>query len=130
MRNASQVVRALGCLFAAAAFSIAGSDAVSEAVASLQAGDAAHAEQILRDDLRVHPNDGEALGLLGVVLDQQKRYQEADPVYRRAIALGPQSPPLRNNYGNHLLASNHFKQAEGEFLYVIAVDPGNVNARM
>jgi len=120
----------LGCLFVATVIGISGSDVVSEAVASLQAGDVAHAEQILRADLRVRPGNGESLGLLGVVLDQQKRYQDADPVYRRAIALEPQSPGLRNNYGNHLLATNHFKQAEGEFLHVIAADPGNVNARM
>ena len=130
MRASNPVVRALGCFFVATTFSVAGSDAVSEAVALLQAGDAVHAEQILRDDLRLRPNDGEALGLLGVVLDQQKKYQEADPVYRRALALGPQSPPLRNNYGNHLLASSRFKQAQDEFLQVIAVDPSNVNARM
>ncbi len=125
-----RLAQALACFFFAAIFGIGGSNAVAEAVALLQAGDTAHAEQILREDLRVRPNNGEALGLLGVVLDQQKRYQEADPVYRRAVALGPQSPGLRNNYGNHLLATNHFKQAEGEFLYVLAVDSGNLNARM
>jgi Flp pilus assembly protein TadD len=126
----NSIVRAFGSFFAAVALGIAGSDAIAEAVALLQAGDAEHAEQVLRDDLRVQPNDGEALGLLGVVLDQQKKYQEADPVYRRALALEPQAPRLRNNYGNHLVASNRFKQAEDEFLHVIAVDPSNTNARM
>lgn len=124
------MVRALGCFFAATVLGIAGSDAVADAVALLRAGDAVRAEQILRDELRIRPNDGEALGLLGVVLDQQKKYEEADPVYRRAIALAPQLPPLRNNYGNHLLATDRFKQAEDEFLHVIAVEPGNINARM
>jgi Tfp pilus assembly protein PilF len=128
--NLKRIARAICCFLTAAVFAIAGTDALERAVAALQAGDATRAEQILREDLNAQPNDGEALGLLGVVLDQQKRYQGADPVYRRAIAIGPQSPGLRNNYGNHLLATNQFKGAADQFRRVIAAEPHNAKALM
>ena len=103
-------------------------DAVSRAVEALGRGDLSAAEQILQAQLRAQPKDGAALEVLGVVLDQEKKYAEADRVYHRALALGPHSPSLLNNYGNHLLATGKGTEARKVFLEVIGVNAGNTNA--
>ncbi len=102
-------------------------DAVSDAIAALQHGDLAAAERILHSYIEGHPADPSALEVLGVVLDQEKKYSEADPVYRRALGLG-RSPGLLNNYGNHLLSTGKVKQARQTFLGVLALDPMYGNA--
>jgi Tfp pilus assembly protein PilF len=103
---------------------------VSDAVAALQRGDLSFAEQILRAELRTHPNDVEVLDVLGVVLDKQKKYTESDEIYQRAIKLPQPSPALLNNYGNHLLATGKPTEARGVFLKVLALNPSHVNAHV
>ncbi len=105
-----------------------GDDAVSQAVAALQRGDFSSAEQLLRTRLQQQPNDEEALSVLGPVLDQEKKYSEANEVYRRALTNAPPDPALLNNYGNHLLAIGKATEAQKIFLKVIGMDAGNVNA--
>ncbi len=121
---------ALVCALAGWALLAAQNNAVANAVAALERGDLASAEQTLRTDLRTQPNDVEALDVLGVVLDKQKKYAEADEIYRRAIRL-PQPPPsLLNNYGNHLLATGKLNEARAIFLRVIALNPSQTNAHL
>jgi Tfp pilus assembly protein PilF len=105
-------------------------DTITGAVDALQRGEFQTAEQILRTEVRKQPNDAEATALLAVVLDQEKKYTEADPVYLRALSLAPSSPPLLNNYGNHLLTIGHGKQARVQFQKVVALQPAHVNARI
>ena len=103
-------------------------DAVSRAVAALERGDLAYAEQILQTELKSQPNDAAGLSVLGVVLDQEKKYGEADEMYRRALAVSPHSPALLNNYGNHLVATGKASEARRVFLQVLALDPAHPNA--
>ncbi len=114
----------LACGVAIAGLGSAGAATIEEAVQAMQRGDLAAAEQILRS----HPKEPEALGVLGVVLDQEKKYDEAENAYRQALALTPRSAGLLNNYGNHLLATGKPKAAEPVFVKVLAIDPGHVNA--
>lgn len=122
--------RALPLLLIACVLSLSAAqqDAVSGAVEALQRGDLRGAEQTLRAELKARPNDVMALGVLGVVLDQEKNYTEAEAVYRRGMALTPRSAGLLNNYGNHLLATGKVSEAREVFLRVVAIDPGHVNA--
>lgn len=103
-------------------------DAVSRAVEALGHGDLTTAEQILQEQLHTQPKDGTALEVLGVVLDQEKKYTEADGIYRRALAVSPHAPSLLNNYGNHLLAIGQPRQAQKIFLEVIGSNAKNANA--
>src|SRR5215831_12535605 len=103
-------------------------DPIAEAVDALQKGDLQTAETTLRAELKTHPQNADALGVLGVVLDQQKKYSEADAVYRRAVALMPRSPALLNNYGNHLVASGKLDEARDVFQRVLAVNASQPNA--
>lgn len=105
-------------------------DLFGEAVTALQSGDPAAAEQSLRALLQTHPDDAPALGLLGVVLDSGKRYEEAAPYYRRALAITPRSPGLLNNYGNHLLAGGDVAGARAAFLKVVALNAAHPNANV
>jgi tetratricopeptide (TPR) repeat protein len=104
------------------------SDPLPDAVAALQRGDLSSAEQLVRAELSAHPNSAEAFGVLGVVLDRQNKYGEADQAYRRAVALSSRSPALLNNYGNHLLNVGKLNEARGVFLRVIALNPAQANA--
>ena len=99
-------------------------DSIGDAVDAMRRGDLAAAEQLLR----AHPADADALAILGVVLDQEKKYPEAETAYRQALTLAPHSPSLLNNYGNHLLAIGKSKEARPIFLKVLAADPAHPNA--
>ncbi|MDQ2776550.1 MAG: tetratricopeptide repeat protein [Acidobacteriota bacterium] len=102
----------------------------SEALAAFQHGNLPAAEQLLRTELHANPNDTPALEILAIVLDQQKKYSEADALYRRALKLDPQSPALLNNFGNHLIASGHAQEARATFLRVLSINPDHTNACM
>ena len=123
-----RVLIALLCALAWAQNDNGASEAVEKAVAAMQAGDLPSAEQTLRSELRAHPNEGPALEVLAAVLDQEKKYGEADPVYRRALAVEPRSPSLLNNYGNHLISTGRTKEAQAALAKVLAIDPRNPNA--
>src|ERR1022692_4650207 len=104
--------------------------AIREALAALQRGDFAAAERTLRPEVRARPNDGAALTLLGVALDNQKKFQEADQVHRRAAASSPASPDVWNNYANHLLATSDEEGAGKLYLRVVGLDQANYNANV
>ena len=99
-------------------------------MAALQRGDLSSAEKILRTELERRPEDVTAQGVLGVVLDQEKKFAEADAVYRRAVAASPKSASLLNNFGNHLLAMGKLAEARKVFLEVLALNPGQTNANV
>ncbi len=80
--------------------------------------------------LKSHPGDLRALSLLGIVLDSQGRYQEAEDAYLKAIKLAPDSAPLLNNIGNHYLARGDAAKARNSFEKVLAREPSHPNANL
>jgi tetratricopeptide (TPR) repeat protein len=104
------------------------SDTMSDAVAAFERGDLASAEQMLRAELKQRPGEEDALGMLAVVLDAEKKYSEADAMYHRALASSRPSPSLLNNYGNHLVAMGRLQDARPIFLKVLTANPAHVNA--
>ncbi|MEW5979749.1 MAG: tetratricopeptide repeat protein [Acidobacteriota bacterium] len=88
------------------------------------------AEQTLRLALRKRPNDLRALSLLGVTLDAQERYREAERCYISALRLMPGSMTLQNNLGNHYLARGMRDRAEVAFLQVVAANSRHPNANL
>src|ERR1035438_896609 len=104
--------------------------AIRQALAALQRGDFAAAEQTLRPEVKARPNDASALTLLGVALDSQKKFQEAEDLHRRAAANAPNSPDVWNNYANHLLGAGDEAGATRLYLRVVALDPANYNAEV
>ena len=116
-------------LVAAACFAEAGSG-IQQALAALERGDFAAAERTLRSEVSARPNDGAALTLLGVALDNQKKFEEAAEVHRRAAASAPNSPDVWNNYANHLLGTGDEAGARQLYLRVVALDAGHFNANV
>jgi tetratricopeptide (TPR) repeat protein len=99
-----------------------------QALDIFQQGDYAGAEVLLRPALRACPYDSRALGLLGVVLDAQRKFDQAEIVYGQARLLTPHSATLLNNIGNHYLALGDLARAREAYLSVVALEPGNPNA--
>ncbi len=88
------------------------------------------AETQVRALLTAHPSEVRALSLLGVVLDGQRRYAEAEPYYLKAIELAPGSAALHNNLGNHYAAQHDLEKAQQAFLRAVAVEPRHPNANL
>ncbi len=105
-------------------------DQFGDATAAFERGDMTSAEQTLRTILHAHPNDVPALGLLGAVLDTEKKYTEAERAYQQALRSGPNSATLLNNYANHQVATGDLVGARATYLKVIALDPQRVNANV
>ena len=103
---------------------------LQEATREFQQGDITQAQRTLRAALGRAPRDPSALGLLGVVLDAGKRYDQAEAAYQQALALAPRSPSLLNNLGNHYLASEKPEQARQAFLQVVEIEPAHPNANL
>lgn len=101
-----------------------------DAVAALQRGDSAGAEQKIRAELAAHPDEAEALSLLGVALDNQKRFPEANEAHLGAIAKDPKSPGFLHNYGNHFLLAGDLKGAHDTFMKLADLDPNDAYANL
>ena len=101
-----------------------------EATSAFQQGKLQEAEKTLRLALRKHPSDARALGLLGVILDAQNRFEEAERCYTRALAQAPTSAALHNNLGNHYLARKLPDRARAAFQRVVSIDPQHPNANL
>jgi len=84
---------------------------LDEASSAYRQGKTAEAARILDTILKDHPGEPGALVLMGVVLDAQQRYNDADTYYQRALNASPRSPQVLNNAGNHFLAAGNRKRA-------------------
>jgi len=105
-------------------------DAYAEAASAFQQGQVDEAEQTLRRAIAAEPDRPDLLGLLGLVLDAKKEYEQAEPFHQRALKLAPRSAGLWNNFGNHRLAQGNDDQAAHAFLQVLAIEPGHANANL
>ena len=94
-------------------------DVYAEAASAFQQGKLQLAEQILRTALTSQPDRPDLLGLLALVLDAKKEYDEASELHQRALKLAPRSAGLWNNFGNHYLAQGDDVQAQKAFLRVV-----------
>jgi tetratricopeptide (TPR) repeat protein len=101
-----------------------------EATQAYQQGKTAEAEQILTTILKKQPDEPEALLLMGMVLDAEQRYPDAESYYRRVLRIATASAQLFNNVGNHYLASGDRKRARDMYLKAIAADTHHVNANL
>jgi len=104
--------------------------AIRAALSALNAGDFQAAEKTLAPEVASHPADGGLLTLLGVALDGEKKFKQAEEIHRRAAAAAPTSADVWNNYANHLLNSGDPGGAEKLYQRVLALDPSSYNANV
>ena len=102
----------------------------AKAIQDFQNGRAVEAENTLRSVLQSHPQDLQAMSLIAVILDSERRYSEAEKFYIRALKIAPRSAAILNNLGNHYIAVNDLKKAQESFQAVLAVDPHHANANL
>jgi len=104
--------------------------AYDQAAALLQQGKVAEAEGVLRAELQAHPKDAHELDLLGTILDTEKRFDEAEEIYSRALGIAPDSPSLLNNLGNHYAMRGQIERARAAYSRVVALEPHHTNANL
>jgi predicted Zn-dependent protease len=113
------------CAGAAARLAAAPGADFQAAIAALQRGDAATAEQKLRSELAAHPDEPEAMALLGVALRHQKKSAEADATFDRLATATRNDATLSAAIGVQLAQAGEFATAETFLTHALAPDPAN-----
>ena len=104
------------CAVAAGAVSL-----LSEAVDALKRGDNLTAEKKLRAEIAARPSEAEAWSFLGVSLDNQKKFSEAEAAHRKALALAPHSNSVLDKFGTHQIAMGDPAGARKTFEQALAI---------
>ncbi|HEY4088697.1 MAG TPA: tetratricopeptide repeat protein [Bryobacteraceae bacterium] len=95
------------------------------ALAALQHGDAATAEQKARAELTAHPDEPEAMSVLGLALRHQQKPAEADAVFERLANATANDAKLSAAIGIQLAQAGEFAAAETFLTHALAPDPAN-----
>lgn len=90
-----------------------------EAISLEQQGSFPAAEQAWRAILKTNPRNAEAYAHLGLLAARREKYHEAIPLYRKALALGPDLPGLRMDLGLALFKSGEQKESIPQFTHVL-----------
>jgi len=106
------------------------SSALQQAIADLNEQKYQEAETVLKSVLRDDPQEATALGLMGVALDGQKRFAEAEKFYAQAVKLSPGSAALFNNLGTHYLSLGDQERARKAYLAAVKINPSDSNANL
>ena len=75
-----------------------------------------------------HPDIAEIQHLLAIILDLNRRPEEANRHFRRAVELQPTSAVLRTNFGASLMRLGHASAAAEQFREALEVDPNHPTA--
>ncbi len=88
-----------------------------------QQGRNAEAETAWRSYLEAHPASSEAYAHLGLLEAHQEHYNQAIPLYQKALALHPTIPGLRLDLGLAFFKTGDLKDALAEFRTVLKSTP-------
>lgn len=99
-----------------------------QAVALFQAGSYEAALRQTEPLGRRHPDVAEIQHLLAIVLDLNRRPEEANQHFRRAVELQPQSVGFRTNFGASLMRLGQASEAERQFRYALELEPNHPTA--
>lgn len=102
---------------------------LDDALALHEAGHLDAAEAAYRALLAAHPDDPEALHLLGVLHHQREEHRAALPLITRAIALDPERALFHGNLGSVLLALGDPPRAIAAYQSALALAPEHANTR-
>ena len=76
------------------------------AINAHQKGNFKEAERLYNIVLKSDPNQLDAINILGIVQENQSKFDEAETYYKKAIELKPNYAEVYSNYGNMLLKLN------------------------
>ena len=100
-------------------------DTTSRIASAIAQGQLSEAERLCRACLDVHPRDEDALLMLAIALQYQRRQAEALPIYEELTRLAPGSGVHWCNLGVALSASGRATDAEDAYRKAVALDPQN-----
>jgi tetratricopeptide (TPR) repeat protein len=84
------------------------------------------AKTIYRDILAEHPDEANALNLLGVLTAQEGHFDEAIRLIRKALSIS-EHPMFLNNLGTVFLEKKEYERAEELFLQALEKDGGYID---
>ncbi|MFO0427468.1 MAG: tetratricopeptide repeat protein [Planctomyces sp.] len=91
-------------------------------------GDSGSAAAIYAEVLTQDPNNADAWHLSGLVAFQQRRFDDAESLIRRALHIRPEEPAYEANLAAALLANGKSAEAENRCRRILRVDPSHVDA--
>lgn len=94
-----------------------------EAGAALNEGRLAVAEHLLRDRLKIRPDDPAALRMLAETATRLGRYEDAEALLRRCLELTPGFVPARHNLAVALYRQTRATEALAETEVLLKADP-------
>jgi len=100
---------------------------IAEAVTLHEAGNLRATADIYREVLKQNPDNVEALHFLGVVLCDGGIYDQALPLFEKAIALAGPDSSILFNYGVALRSLGRLTQASRAFRHAAEASPGRVD---
>jgi tetratricopeptide (TPR) repeat protein len=103
---------------------------VAAARVEISRGQLDAAEKTLWTVLSSNPNHSDALTLLGIVRGRQKRYAEAEALFRRVLQLEPKSLVAHRNLAEALIAQNKPEPALEEYKEVVKLAPQDYSAKL
>ena len=107
---------------------MATADKLNAAMREHGAGQLRAAEAAYRDILKSDPQHADALHLLGVVLSQTSRTEEAILLIRRAISVNPDFAAFHANLGNALRAVGRLEEAVVSYRRALHLQPDYAEA--
>jgi tetratricopeptide (TPR) repeat protein len=101
------------------------SQKAARAATLIQTGKLDEAEALLWDVLTRHPENAEALNLLGSIRLQQKRFAESETLLRRAVSLSPDLLPAHMNLVRAFHAQAETDKEVAELVEAARLAPGD-----
>jgi tetratricopeptide (TPR) repeat protein len=105
-------------------------DTMIEAVKLHQAGNLPQAEALYREVLRLDPNQGDALNLLGTIANQVGKPEAAIDFIRRAVAVQPSEPEFHGNLSAAYKAAGDLSAAIRHYREALRLNPNAVSHRV
>jgi tetratricopeptide (TPR) repeat protein len=103
---------------------------LSTARAELKRGNISAAEKIVWDALSSNPNEESALTLLGTIRERQKRYAEAEALFRRSIQLNAKSIEANKHLASVLVLEDKDAEAADQYREALVLVPQDVHVKM
>jgi tetratricopeptide (TPR) repeat protein len=103
---------------------------LAAAKAQLDHGDLESGERTLWGILSTQPTNQEALTMLGVARGRQRRYAEAEALFRRVLQLNPKSIVASRNLAGALLAQDKPDDAIRQYIQTIQLSPRDSNLKI
>src|SRR5260370_4237861 len=91
-------------------------DALESGRIALQGGDLVRAEKLFREFLASHPHSAEALSNLAAVYARREQFDQAVPLYQRALQTNPQLTPVHFSLAASLGRLKQYSKAADHLL--------------